>query len=188
MNLNGKHKVYTELAEVSPPRAKPWKSGNDTDDDTDNNSKHRGRAKVHALQAGLRKGLMDCKDHKEFWNFVRKRTDARPKKSKVSLQGLSKDFEARLNYPATAPASFNADQFAFNKRMAEELQPGLPDTSPRQSYTRDITIEEIEAVKRHIKAHGLDTAVGCDGFSYKDCLAIPNEKMLEFFHLCVRDR
>jgi hypothetical protein len=43
-------------------------------------------------------------------------------------------------------------------------------------------------VKRHIKAHGLDTAVGCDDFTYQECLAIPNQKMLEFFHLCIRNQ
>jgi hypothetical protein len=43
-------------------------------------------------------------------------------------------------------------------------------------------------VKRHNKARGLDTAVGCDDFTYQECLAIPNEKMLEFFHLCIRNQ
>ncbi|KAJ7165482.1 hypothetical protein C8R43DRAFT_816732, partial [Mycena crocata] len=47
--------------------------------------------------------------------------------------------------------------------------------------TRDITIEDVEWMKRHIKEHGLDTSVGVDDFSYEDCLAIPNEKLLEFF-------
>jgi hypothetical protein len=51
---------------------------------------------------------------------------------------------------------------------AKELKHPPPDTSPRQSYTWDITMEEIEAMKRHIKAHGLDTAMGVDGYSYKD--------------------
>jgi hypothetical protein len=177
--LNGKHKVYTDLPEVSPSRPKKWQTGGDEDDVADRNSNHRGRAKVHELQAGLRKELLACKDHKEFRNFFPKRTDPRTKKAKVSLQDLSDDFEARLDYPAVAPVSFNADQLAFNKRMADELRQPLADTSPRQSYSRDITIEEIEAVKRHIKAHGQDTTVGCDDFTYKECLAIPNEKMLE---------
>ncbi|KAJ7037004.1 hypothetical protein C8F04DRAFT_953356, partial [Mycena alexandri] len=146
------------------------------------NSQHRGRAKVYALQAGLRKELLGCKTHKEFWDFVRKRTDVRPRKAKVPLEGLFSNFKARLNYPAVVPPTFNAEQLAFNKRMAEELRPGLVDSSPRQSYTRDITIEEIEAMKRHIISHGLDTSVGCDDFSYEDCIAIPNDKLLEFFH------
>ncbi|KAJ7155021.1 hypothetical protein C8R46DRAFT_831490, partial [Mycena filopes] len=116
---------------------------------------HRGRAKVHALQSGLRNELLGCKTHKDFWDFVRKRTDARPRKSKVSLQDLSDNFETRLNYPPVVPATFNMDHLAFNKRMAAELLPGLADDSPRQSYSRDITIEEIEEMKRHIKSHGL---------------------------------
>jgi hypothetical protein len=71
--------------------------------------------------------------------------------------------------------------------MARELAFEPPYTSPRQSCTRDITLEEIEEMKLHIKEHGLDTALGVDGFSYGDCLAVPNEKLLEFFLFCLRN-
>jgi ribonuclease HI len=154
-------KVYSDLEEKSPVKPKLWKTGEDTptlDKDTDRS--HRGRAKVHALQFGLRKELLSCKEPKEFWDWVRKRTDPRPKLAKVSVQALSDEFETRLNYPAVMPASFNAEQLAFNARMNKQLKGALSDTSPRQSYTRDITMEEIEAMKRHIKAHGIDTAMG----------------------------
>jgi hypothetical protein len=100
---------------------------------------------------------------------------------------LSAEFEACLNYPKVTPASFNSDQLAFHARIAKSLHPP-PDSSPRQSYTRDITLEEIEEVKRHIKAHGLETAMGVDGFSYDDCLSIPNEKLLEFFLYCLKNQ
>ncbi|KAJ7127264.1 hypothetical protein C8R43DRAFT_897521, partial [Mycena crocata] len=124
---------------------------------------------------------MACKDHKSFWDFVRRHTDARRKKAKVTLQQLSTDFESRLNYPATTPRSFNSDQLEFNARMARKLTHEPMDTSLLQSYTRDIALEEIEEIKAHIKEHGLDTALGVDGFSYADCLAVPNAKLLEFF-------
>ncbi|KAJ7124719.1 hypothetical protein C8R46DRAFT_1050214, partial [Mycena filopes] len=78
--VNLARKVTTDLPEISPHRPKGWKSGEDETlymDDT-----HRGRAKVHALQAGLRKQLLECENNKEFWDFVRKRTDPRAKKSK----------------------------------------------------------------------------------------------------------
>jgi hypothetical protein len=55
--------------------------------------------------------------------------------------------------------------------------------SSRQSYTREISPEEIETMKRHIKAHGIDTAAGVDSFSYQYCMDIPNEKLLRFFRL-----
>ncbi|KAJ6569176.1 hypothetical protein B0H19DRAFT_886131, partial [Mycena capillaripes] len=32
----------------------------------------------------------------------------------------------------------------------------------------------------HTGSHEIDTAVGVDGFSHEDCMAIPNEKLLEF--------
>ncbi|KAJ7032921.1 hypothetical protein C8F04DRAFT_958347, partial [Mycena alexandri] len=181
-------KVQTELEEVSAPRPKPWKTGDEPEEDAENSS-HRGRAKVHALQAGLQKELLACQDHKAFWDFVREHTDARPKKSKVSLTGLAKDFEARLNHPAKTPATFNSEQLAFNARMARELNAHeLVDTSPRLSYTREITLKDIEEMKKHIKEHGLDTSVGVDAFSYQDCLAVPNEKLLEFFQFCLKNQ
>ncbi|KAJ7081141.1 hypothetical protein B0H15DRAFT_747982, partial [Mycena belliarum] len=119
---------------------------------------HRGRARVHAMQFALRSELLACKSPKNFWDFVRKRTDPRPRQAKVTVTALSTEFEGRLNYPRISPASFNTEQLAFNGKMARELSDPLPDNSPQQSYTRDITIKEIEAMKRHIKAHGIDTA------------------------------
>jgi hypothetical protein len=103
------------------------------------------------------------------------------KKAKVTVTELSADFEARLIYPTAAPASFNSDQLAFNAGMTRNSQPP-PDSSPRQYYTPDITIEEM---KRQIKTHGLDTAMGVDGFSYQ---AIPNDKLLEFFLYCLKNQ
>jgi hypothetical protein len=149
---------------------------------------HRGRAKVHQLQSALRKELLTCENNKEFWDFVRKRTDPRPKKPKVTVTELSVDFEARLNYPEVTPKSFNKEQLEFNARMARELNQNRIDKSPRQSCTRDITLEDVEWMKRHIKEHGLDTSAGVDDFSYEDCLAIPNEKLLEFFLYCLKKR
>ncbi|KAJ7161637.1 hypothetical protein C8R46DRAFT_1283929 [Mycena filopes] len=91
-------KVYTTLEEVSAVKPKPWKAGEDIAD-KDPERSHRGRAKVHALQFALRQELLACKEPKEFWDFVRKRTDPRPKPAKVSLEDLSSNFKARLNHP-----------------------------------------------------------------------------------------
>jgi hypothetical protein len=101
---------------------------------------------------------------------------------------LSVDFEARLNYPEVTPKSFSKEQLEFNARMARELNQNRIDKSPRQSCTRDITLEDVEWMKRHIKEHRLDTSAGVDDFSYEDCLAIPNEKLLEFFLYCLKKR
>jgi uncharacterized protein YecE (DUF72 family) len=178
--LSSARKVFTDLSEVSPPHVKKWKTGDDENIEYMNKT-HRGQAKVHELQAGLRKQLLACENNKEFWDFVRKRTDPRPKKSKVTVTQLSTDFESRLNHPESTPTSFNAEELAFNARMAKELTQNPIDTSARQSCTREITMEDVEWMKRHIKEHGIDTSAGVDGFSHEDCMAIPNEKLLEFF-------
>ncbi|KAJ7070409.1 hypothetical protein B0H15DRAFT_756313, partial [Mycena belliarum] len=79
------------------------------------------------------------------------------------------------------PPSFNQEQLAFQARMASDLTEDQIDTTPRQSCTRDITLKDVEWMKRHIKKHGIDASAGVDDFSHEDCLAIPNEKLLEFF-------
>jgi hypothetical protein len=116
-----RQKVYTALEETSPVKLKTWKTEDDVPDkDTDRS--HRGGAKVHALQFGLRQELLACNEPKEFWDFVRKRTDPRPKPAKVTVEAISADFEARLNHPQIMPASFNAEQLAFNARMNKALE------------------------------------------------------------------
>jgi hypothetical protein len=167
--------VYTSLEETSPPKPK-WKDEEDDTPEREVGRSHRGRAKVHELQLIHRKELAACKTEYETWQFIRKRTDPRPKPAKVTVQALSDDFETRLNYPAVIPASFNSEQLAFNARMSAQLTPTPRDTSPRKSS------------KLHIKTHGLETAVGVDLFSYADCLAIPNEKLLEFFLYCLSNK
>jgi ribonuclease HI len=60
-------KVYTDLEEKSPVKPKLWRTGEDTaTPDKDPDRSHRGRAKVHALQFGLRKELLSCKEPKEL--------------------------------------------------------------------------------------------------------------------------
>jgi hypothetical protein len=81
-------KVTTSLEETSALKPKPWNTGEDTPD-KDAGRSHRGRAKVHVLQFGLRSDLLACKTPKEYWDFVRKRTDPRPKKAKVTVTELS---------------------------------------------------------------------------------------------------
>jgi hypothetical protein len=75
-----KRKVSTALDETFPVKPKPWITGEDAPD-KDAGRSHRGRAKVHALQFALLSELLACDTPKIFWDFVRKRTDPRPKKS-----------------------------------------------------------------------------------------------------------
>ncbi|KAJ7061286.1 hypothetical protein C8F01DRAFT_936526, partial [Mycena amicta] len=121
---------------------------------------HRGRAKVHALQKDLRQRAVDegKKSIKAFWDFYRALMDPRPQKSRVGLDELSDDFLARLNYPVVPPETFNTDQLDFNAEMVELLVHEPVDNSPRLSFTRDIELEDIEDVKRHIKSHNLGSS------------------------------
>ncbi|KAJ6550089.1 hypothetical protein B0H19DRAFT_1073974 [Mycena capillaripes] len=85
VGISNKREVVTDLEE-----SWPWKNWeDDTEPNTDES--HRGRAKVHELQSGLQAELLGGENIKEFWDFLRQRTDLRPKKAKVSLNALARD-------------------------------------------------------------------------------------------------
>jgi hypothetical protein len=104
-------------------------------------------------------------------------TDPRPKPVQVSLEELTDEFKKRMNHPEETPVSFNKEQL---QKWAEEFK-DMPrineDWSPRKSFSRKLTLEDIEWGKRHIMNH-MSTASGIDDFSYGDIMEIPNEKLL----------
>ncbi|KAJ7922312.1 hypothetical protein B0H13DRAFT_1561445, partial [Mycena leptocephala] len=101
----------------------------------------------------------------------------RPKPVQVSLEELTDEFKKRMNHPEETPLSFNKEQL---QKWAEEFK-DMPrineDWSPRKSFSRKLTLEDIEWGKRHIMNH-MSTASGIDDFSYGDIMEIPNEKLL----------
>jgi hypothetical protein len=104
-------------------------------------------------------------------------TDPHPKPVRVPLAELTDEFKKRMNHPEETPLSFNKEKL---QKWAEEFK-DMPrineDWPPRKSFSRKLTLEDIEWGKRHIMNHML-TASGIDDFSYGDIIGIPNEKLL----------
>ncbi|KAJ7061886.1 hypothetical protein C8F01DRAFT_1231043 [Mycena amicta] len=186
LSIDDCSKVHTELPAMSLPRRKPPR-GEDKGDEHEHNSSHRGRAKVNRLKTEMREKLRNAArdGEKAFWIFVRWLLDGQAPEIQVDLENMTDDFRVRLNYPELIPPSFNALRLSLMKILAEDLRTEPADNSLLQSYSREITIEEVQAAKRHIKAHGTDSAVGPDSFSYEDCLSVPNEILLGFFKRCL---
>ncbi|KAJ7820854.1 hypothetical protein B0H13DRAFT_1561687, partial [Mycena leptocephala] len=106
----------------------------------------------------------------------------RPKPVQVSLEELTGEFRKRMNHPEETPLSFNEEQL---QKWAEEFK-DMPrineDWSPRKSFSRKLTLEDIEWGKRH----HMSTASGIDDFSYGDIMEIPNEKLLSLLQASYR--
>ncbi|KAJ7659318.1 hypothetical protein DFH06DRAFT_901579, partial [Mycena polygramma] len=116
-------------------------------DDPEN---HRGREKVRLLQKSLRDKIFDCKDAGSFWRILRGWTDPRPKPIQVSLEDLTEEFKKRMNEPEEAPPSFNQDQLRTSAELFKEMPRINEDRSPKKSFSRRLTLGDIEWGKRHI--------------------------------------
>ncbi|KAJ6535823.1 hypothetical protein DFH09DRAFT_893490, partial [Mycena vulgaris] len=101
----------------------------------------------------------------------------------VSLEQLTEEFKKRMNEPEVTPPSFNKEQL----QRTADLFKGMPrtnmDESPKKSFSRKLSLEDVEWRKKHIMKH-LSTALGIDDFSYGDIMEIPNE-ILFFYRLIV---
>ncbi|KAJ7263168.1 hypothetical protein B0H12DRAFT_977612, partial [Mycena haematopus] len=109
----------------------------------------------------------------------------RPKPVQVSLDELTVEFQKRMNEPEETPPSFNKELLQGWAEEFERMPRTNEDWSPRKSFSRKLTLEDIEWGKRHIRKH-LQTASGIDDFSYGDIMEIPNEKLLALLQASYR--
>ncbi|KAJ7269983.1 hypothetical protein B0H12DRAFT_999598, partial [Mycena haematopus] len=109
----------------------------------------------------------------------------RPKPVQVSLDELTVEFQKRMNEPEETPLSFNKELLQGWAEEFERMPRTNEDWSPRKSFSRKLTLEDIEWGKRHIRKH-LQTASGIDDFSYGDIMEIPNEKLLALLQASYR--
>lgn len=179
-------KVSTALPEFQVLKPKPWQS--QTADDgplSGNPENHRGREKVRSFQSTQRDKIFACEDAGAFWKVLRDWTDPRPKPVQVSLNQLTEEFTTRMNHPVETPASFNIAQLAIDKELADDLPRFNEDTSPKGSFSRKLTIADIEWGKRHIRKHVSNSSGGVDEFSYGDIMEIPNEVLRNLLQACL---
>ncbi|KAJ7200943.1 hypothetical protein B0H12DRAFT_1036549, partial [Mycena haematopus] len=137
---------------------------------------HRGRERVRQLQKSLRDKIFECKDAGAFWRVLRGWTDPRRKPIQVTLEELTDEFKKRMNEPEVTPPTFNKEQLRTSAELFKDMPRVNDDVSPRKSFSRRLTLADIEWGKRHIMTH-LSTASGIDDFSYGDIMEIPNENL-----------
>ncbi|KAJ7050603.1 hypothetical protein C8F01DRAFT_920307, partial [Mycena amicta] len=118
---------------------------------------HRGRAKVIALQSAEREKILaeSKKGPKQFYDAYGDLKKPRRVQTQVPLEEMSDGFMKRLNYPLRMPEAFDHALLNLNTQRAKVLELEPPDTTPLRSFSRPISEEEIEDLKRHIKEHGI---------------------------------
>ncbi|KAJ7153027.1 hypothetical protein C8R43DRAFT_885859, partial [Mycena crocata] len=178
-------KVSTALPELAEAKVAAWKSQVDDDDELPGDPEnHRGRVKIRELQRSLRDKIFECKDAGSFWRVLRGWTDPRPKPVQVSLEELTEEFKKRMNEPEEIPASFNKERLDMSARLFEEMPRSNEDHSPKKTFSRKLTLEDIEWGKRHIMTN-LSTSTGIDDFSYGDIMEIPNDKLRDLLQAII---
>ncbi|KAJ7135937.1 hypothetical protein C8R44DRAFT_539443, partial [Mycena epipterygia] len=102
----------------------------------------------------------------------------RPKPVLVSLDELTEEFQKRMNESEVTPPTFNKEQLQRAAELFRDMPRVNEDESPRKSFSRKLTLKDIEWGKKHIMER-LSTASGIDDFSYGDIMEIPNELLLD---------
>ncbi|KAK6996631.1 hypothetical protein R3P38DRAFT_3221702 [Favolaschia claudopus] len=155
--------VTTTLEEVSEPKGQPPPPIS-ADEVVDDDEGHRGRKRERELMYGNLLKLLACrgKSNKPFWLCLRAWTDPKPFKPCVSIGHLHDSFKARLNPPDI-----------------------VPDSTPQQFFSRRVTGEDMQEVKRKLHSKSFQSAVGIDKVSYAKTLTIPNQALVDLYHACM---
>ncbi|KAJ7017980.1 hypothetical protein C8F04DRAFT_1278475 [Mycena alexandri] len=149
-------KVSTALPEMTEPKNTQWKSQEDNAEDLPGDPEdHRGRERVRLLQKSLRDKIFECKD----------------------AEDLTEEFPKRMNEPEDIPITFNQEQLRISAELFKDMPRINEDVSPKKSFSRKLTLADVEWGKHQIMKH-LSTASGIDDFSYGDIMEIPNDKLL----------
>ncbi|KAJ7457444.1 hypothetical protein FB451DRAFT_968242, partial [Mycena latifolia] len=147
-------KVSTALPEQTTAKPSAWKDQEDEEEDLQGNPEdHRGREKVRRLQKSLRDKIFECKDAGSFWRVLRGWTDPRPKPIWVSLEELTEEFKKRMNEPEVIPPSFNKEQLQRSAELFRDMPRTNEDLSPKKSFSRKLTLGDVEWGKKHIMKH-----------------------------------
>ncbi|KAI0348897.1 hypothetical protein OH77DRAFT_1375933, partial [Trametes cingulata] len=92
-----------------------------------------------------------------------------------------------MNPPTELPPQFNPLAHAANRVHASSTPASTEDTTAGQHFSRPFSIDEIDAVKDHIRRNCKGAARGLDGIGYDDVLAIPSQQLLDLFQACITE-
>ncbi|THG92752.1 hypothetical protein EW026_g8259 [Hermanssonia centrifuga] len=129
--------------------------------------------------------ILAAKQEGTFWTIFRGWTDPKPRSAKVTADQLREVFLPRMNPPVSLPPAFDSARHAVNHFWASHLPDRTHDSSRAASFSRAITLEEIAAVKNHIRKHTINSAKGADRIGYNTILNIDNEELRVLYQSCI---
>ncbi|KAI0715212.1 hypothetical protein C8Q76DRAFT_571182, partial [Earliella scabrosa] len=89
-----------------------------------------------------------------------------------------------MNPPDVLPPSFSPLHYAMTRLRAKLIPCNTVDTTAGQHFARPFSVNEVDAVKDHIRKNSLGSARGVDGVDYSHVRSAPSEELCELFQAC----
>lgn len=86
-----------------------------------NADKHRRCGKLRALQAKLRRNLLECDTPSAFWMLIKAWRSKNVQAATITLYAPAEEMESRMNLPNVVPTTFNIENLEANNRRARDL-------------------------------------------------------------------
>jgi hypothetical protein len=146
---------------------------------------HRGRHANRLKQHRNLQALEAVRTPGELWRLKRWWTDPKACPESLTLGVLKDDFQERMNPPSTLPDFIDQERFENDHLQALQIPEHTVDTTPKRSFSRPFTSEEVTWAKSHIKKRPAKSARGIDGVSYRDLVGISSDKLRDLYNLCI---
>ncbi|TEB27284.1 hypothetical protein FA13DRAFT_1634787, partial [Coprinellus micaceus] len=112
---------------------------------------HRGRYANRAKQHRNLQALEAVRTPGELWRLKRWWTDPKPRPERVKLETFKEDFQERMNPPPILPRFIDQEIVENDHVRASRIPERTVDISPKQSFSRPFTSEELAWVKTRLK-------------------------------------
>ncbi|KAI1795322.1 hypothetical protein LXA43DRAFT_854706, partial [Ganoderma leucocontextum] len=103
-------------------------------------------------RANLR-SVLDSLSDQSFWRSLHSFLSDKPRQPRVTAGQLHASFVTRMNPPTQLPADFDHLQHMLHKLYAAALPQHTEDTTDGRFFSRPFTLDEVDAVKMHIRTH-----------------------------------
>ena len=119
---------------------------------------HRGRVKVCMLQNNNLKMLLECKNDRRFWKYIRHWLDSKKRPAHVNLNQLKVTFKKRMNPLTILSPSFDSTQWECNRSLADLIPLITIDSTSGHYFSRPFSMADIEWAKLQMKKHPSNSA------------------------------
>ncbi|KAJ6630226.1 hypothetical protein B0H10DRAFT_1774844, partial [Mycena sp. CBHHK59/15] len=106
-----------------------------------------------------------------------------PVKPTVTPEQLHDSFKARLNPPESVPDHLDANLHKIISALVDTIPKHMQDCTPQGFFSRQITEDDIKRIKVKLRKRSYRSAQGINAVSYSRIMTIPNEVLVELFHV-----